>query len=197
MQRYFKLFFYAFAIFSVALACNSPFTVKPQGHFRIALPAKKYQTFNTVNYPYSFEYPAYANVLKDSTFFGDETENPWWINISYPQFQARMHLSYKDLSKYNLQKLLNDAYNLTNKHAIKAIDIKDSLLNNGHNITGIFFKVGGDVATTYQFFLTDSVNHFVRGALYFDSTPNADSLQPVSDFLARDIHHMIDTWRWH
>lgn len=196
IRRYYYLLTYLFFTLCISLACNSPHTVKPLGYFRIYLPEKQYQNFSIAGYPYSFEYPSYANVSKDSTFFGDETENPWWTNISYPQFQARMYLSYKELAKYDLQSLLNDAYNLTNKHAIKANDIKDSLLQNRHGVTGVFFKVGGDVATTYQFFLTDSVKHFVRGSLYFECTPNADSLQPVSDFLAKDLYRLIDTWQW-
>lgn len=196
MHRFYQISGVLLVFFILTNACNSPYTVKPSGYFRIALPSKQYQTFNTAGYPYSFEYPSYAEVSKDSTFFGDETENPWWANISYPKFQARVYLSYKELSKYDLQKLINDAYNLTNKHAVKANDIKDSLLSNEQNVQGIFFKVGGDVATTYQFFLTDSIKHFVRGALYFECTPNADSLQPVSDFLQKDIIRLIDTWQW-
>lgn len=178
------------------IACNSPYTVRPPGYFRIPLPEKKYQSYNTAAYPYQFDYPDYATVSKDSTFFGDETENPWWININYPQFNASMYISYKDLSKYNLQKLINDAYNLTNKHTVKANDIKDSLVLNQHGVSGVFFRVGGDVATKYQFFLTDSIRHFVRGALYFDSTPNADSLLPVSDFLSADMLRLIESWQW-
>jgi hypothetical protein len=36
----------------------------------------------------------------------------------------------------------------------------------------------------------------MRGALYFDSTPNADSLRPVQDFLQKDIEHLINTFKW-
>src|SRR5256885_2182365 len=59
------------------LSCNSPYIPKPTGYFKINLPEKKYQQFNQQNYPYTFEYPVYARVVKDSTFFGDSTENPW------------------------------------------------------------------------------------------------------------------------
>jgi gliding motility-associated lipoprotein GldD len=97
---------------------------------------------------------------------------------------------------YELQKLIDDAFNLTNKHAIKASAIDDSLIITPHHIHGMFFKVGGNVATAYQFFLTDSVHHFLRGALYFDATPNEDSLQPVNDFLVSDMKHLINTLQW-
>jgi gliding motility-associated lipoprotein GldD len=63
-------------------------------------------------------------------------------------------------------------------------------------VSGICFKVGGNAATARQFFLTDSVKHFLRGALYFNATPNADSLKPVQDFLQKDIDHLINTLNW-
>jgi len=44
--------------------------------------------------------------------------------------------------------------------------------------------------------LTDSVKNFIRGALYFSSTPNADSLKPVQEFLQKDMEHLINTFRW-
>jgi len=60
----------------------------------------------------------------------------------------------------------------------------------------MFFSVGGDVATSYQFYLTDSTKNFLRGALYFDATPNADSLGIVNDFLLQDMKHLINTFKW-
>jgi gliding motility-associated lipoprotein GldD len=177
-------------------ACNSPYTPKPPGYFAINFPGKKYQVFDEPGYPYSFEYPAYAKVIKDSTFFGDPTENPWWINIDFPQFSGRIYLSYKVIGKYTLDKLLNDAFDLTNKHSIKASYIDDSVMNTPNNVHGMFFRVEGDVATANQFFLTDSTKNFLRGALYFDATPNADSLRPVNDFLVQDMRHLISTFKW-
>jgi gliding motility-associated lipoprotein GldD len=184
------------AMFILFSACNSPYTPKPQGYFKIDFPEKKYQTFDKAGYPYSFEYPLYARVIKDSTFFGDSTENPWWINVDFPQFSARIYLSYKVIGKYKLDSLLNDAFNLTNKHSVKATYIDDSLMNISNNVHGEFFKVEGDVATANQFFLTDSTKNFLRGALYFDATPNEDSLRPVNQFLVDDMKHLINTFRW-
>jgi gliding motility-associated lipoprotein GldD len=178
------------------LSCNSPYIPRPAGYFKIDFPEKKYQVFNQPAYPYTFEYPTYAHVVKDSTFFGDATENPWWINVEFPQFSARIYLSYKIIGKYKLDSLLNDAFNLTNKHSIKASYIDDSLMNISENVHGEFFKVEGDVATANQFFLTDSTKNFLRGALYFDATPNEDSLRPVNSFLVDDMKHLINTFRW-
>ncbi len=169
---------------------------KPKGYFSINFPEKKYQIFNQNGYPYTFEYPVYANVVKDSTFFGEATENPWWININFPQFNGRMYVSYKEIGKNKLDKLVNDAFNLSNKHASKANSIDDSVMLTQNKVHGVFFKIGGDVATANQFFLTDSTKHFLRGALYFDATPNEDSLSIVNQFLLEDMKHLINSFKW-
>lgn len=180
----------------VLLSCNSDYTPKPRGYFKIHFPKKQYQAFNQPGYPYSFEYPLYAKVVKDSSFFGEATENPWWINIDFPQFNGRIYVSYKEIGKNKLDKLIKDAFTMTNKHTTKAYSIDDSLIATANNVHGIFFKVGGDVATANQFFLTDSTKHFLRGALYFDATPNEDSLSIVNRFLIEDVKHFINTFKW-
>jgi gliding motility-associated lipoprotein GldD len=188
--------FYGFAILFLMASCNSNYTAKPQGYFSIDFPKHEYQTFNQPGYPYTFEYPVYAKVLKDSTFFGGTTENPWWINIDFPQFSGRIYVSYKEIGKNKFDTLIKHAYILTGKHSSKAYSIDDSLINTSNQVHGMFFSVGGDVATSNQFFLTDSTKHFLRGALYFDATPNADSLSIVNQFLLQDVKHLINTFKW-
>ncbi len=188
--------FYGFAILFLIASCNSNFTAKPQGYFSIDFPKHEYQTFNQPGYPYTFEYPVYAKVLKDSTFFGGTTENPWWINIDFPQFAGRIYVSYKEIGKNKFDTLIKHAYILTGKHSSKAYSIDDSLINTSNQVHGMFFSVGGDVATSNQFYLTDSTKHFLRGALYFDATPNADSLGIVNQFLMQDVKHLINTFKW-
>src|SRR6185295_15248020 len=124
-------------------ACNSPYTPKPTGYFKIDFPEKKYQLFDQPGYPYTFEYPAYATVIKDSTFFGDKPENPWWININFPQFNSRIYVSYKVIGQYKLEKLLGDAFNMTNKHSARANYIGDSLIETPNGVHGTFFNVEG------------------------------------------------------
>jgi len=109
---------------------------------------------------------------------------------------ARFYISYKEIGKNNFGKLLNDAYNLTYKHTYKASSIEDSAFINPAGIHGIFFKVGGNAATANQFLLTDTTRHFLRGALYFDTAPNEDSLAPMNAFLKEDLLHLINTFHW-
>jgi len=179
-------------------SCNSTYTQKPAGYFKIDFPEKKYQVFNQPGYPYTFEYPVYGKVVKDSVYFDTSAENPWWINLEFPQFNSKIYLTYKVIGTKNntLEKLLNDAHNLTNKHSVRADYIGDSLIETANGIHGMFFNVEGNVATADQFFLTDSTKHFLRGALYFEATPNQDSLRPVNAFLVQDMKHLISTFKW-
>ena len=183
-------------LFIVVNSCNSDYTIRQKGYFRIDLPEHRYVTFDKPGYPYTFEYPVYSSIIQDSTYFESEPENPYWINIDFPALNGKIYMSYKDIRKNRFDKLVDDAFKLTYKHSTKATGIKDSLMRTPNGITGIFFKVGGNAATARQFFVTDSTTHFLRGALYFDSTPNADSLSVVNDFLEVDMKHLINTLRW-
>lgn len=178
-------------------ACNSPYSPKPKGYFEIDLPEKKYQTFDRPGFPYSFEYPEYATIERDTVFFGEDPENPWWINLNFPKLNATVYISYKEIgAQYTLNRLVNDAHKMTYKNALKADDIVSEAFETVHDVSGLMYSVAGDAATARQFFATDSAHHFLRGSLYFNSVPNADSTQPVVDFLDKDIWHLLETLHW-
>lgn len=179
---------------SALCACNSDFTPKPRGYFRIDLPEKAYRKFDT-NFPYTFEYPVYAKILPDTS----RMTEPYWINIVYVPFNAQLHFSYKVISdSEHLKQYLEDSRTLVNKHIPKANAIQQrEFIDAANRVYGLVFDIkGSDAASTFQFYLTDSVAKFVRGALYFNLVPNNDSLQPVIGFLKEDIEHMIATFRW-
>lgn len=186
------------AITAFLISCNTNYTVnKKRGFFKIDFPEKKYQLYDQPGYPYSFEYPIYANIIKDSTFFEDKPENDWWINIDFPQFNGRVFVSYKEIGKNKFDSLVNDAFTLSYKqHTYKASSIEPVPFRTTNNIDGVYFSLTGNTATANQFFITDSVKHFLRGALYFDAAPNEDSLSIVNDFLKKDLQHMINTLKW-
>lgn len=177
-------------------SCNSPFVPKPRGYFAINFPRHQYQSFNQPGYPYRFDYPVYAKVVKDTTFFDTTPENPWWINIDFPQLGGRIYVSYKDLAKNNFDKMVSDAFKLTYKHTSKATSIDAQPISTPNGVHGIFFTVGGNAATGRQFFLSDTTQHFLRGALYFDVAPQADSLNVVYDFMQKDLQHLINSFQW-
>jgi gliding motility-associated lipoprotein GldD len=192
-----NIFFFLLLSASFLVACNSTYTYKKKGYFKIDFPERKYQLFDQPGYPYKFEYPVYANVIKDSSFFGEATENPWWINVDIPLFKGRIYISYKQVGKNNFDSLVSDAFKLAYKqHADVATAIEPTTLSTPNGIDGMYFSLGGNTATANQFFLTDSTTHFLRGSLYFYATPNADSMGIVNDFLKKDVEHLINTLQW-
>lgn len=195
-----KLLALAMVISSMLIACNSEYhpETKKKGYFHIDFPAKQYRSFDEPGYPYTFEYPVYANITKDTTFFGEQTENPWWINVDVPHFNGKIHVSYKPIrNKTHLDSLVNDAFKMAyRKHTDVSTGIDDSLLTTKNGVEGIYYTLKGNTATANQFFLTDSTRHFLRGALYFDATPNEDSLGIVNEFLKQDLKHLINSLRW-
>jgi gliding motility-associated lipoprotein GldD len=194
-----KLFSGAGVLFLVSgwlLSCNSVYTPKRRGYFKIDFPPHQYQSFDQKGYPYSFEYPVYAAIVRDTSFFEAKPENPWWINIDFPRFNARIYISYKEIGPNSFDKLREDTYKMTFKHAYKASSIDQTPISTPNGIGGVFFDVGGNAATANQFYLTDTTKHFLRGALYFDAAPNEDSLGIVNRFLQEDMMHLINTFRW-
>lgn len=179
-------------------ACNSDFVQKERGYFKIELPQKQYRHFNEPGFPYTFEYPVYANVIRDTTFFDEKAENPYWINVDFSRFNGELHLSYKAIGPNKFDALVDDAFKLAYKqHTSQASAIKPIRFDiAAHNVSGIYFTLKGNAATANQFFATDSVRHFLRGALYFNVPPNEDSLRPVNEFLRKDMQHLIETLQW-
>lgn len=179
-----------FIIFS--LSCSEDSSPKPRGFFRIDLPKKEYRKIDSI-FPYNFEYPLYAKISSDP----HAPDQPYWINIDYPDFKARLHLSYKEVNS-NLNTYSEDAHSMVMKHIPKASAIEEIRIDNDKSdVHGIIYDIiGTGAASPYQFYITDSSNHFLRGALYFNVLPNNDSLAPVIDFLKKDIMHMIETTKW-
>lgn len=173
-------------------SCERNYTPLPRGYFRIELPDKQYKRFDTT-FPYTFEYPVYSEL----SFPGYSNNQKYWVNINYPRFKATVFLSYKPVQD-NLVSYLEDSYTLVSKHIPKAENITDSLvLDRTRQIYGLTYDIeGSGAASPFQFFLTDSSSHFLRGALYFNIVPNNDSLEPVIDFIKKDLEHLIGTLDW-
>lgn len=175
----------------LSFACKRHHSPKPKGYFRIDFPERAYQPFDST-FPYKFDYPKYAVVNIDSSSNSED----YWCNVHFPEFNAQVHMSYKTINN-NFYELLEDSRKLAYKHSIKADAINELLFEDGEKqVLGILYDIKGDAASPIQFFATDSIKHFLRGSLYFNTIPNKDSLAPVIDFVKEDIIHLIETTEW-
>ncbi len=188
-QRFYSIVIGGLLIF-ILWGCHSHYTPKPMEYFRIDLPQKKYILYDSVC-PYSFQYPAYARIVK-----GLDTKEPCWISIDFPSFKATVYITYFAITN-NLSHLLDDCHTLAYKHDIKADAIHEILYSDTlRKIYGMVYEIKGDAASPLQFYVTDSVKHFLRASLYFNVKPNKDSLAPVIEFIDKDVKHLIETLTW-
>jgi gliding motility-associated lipoprotein GldD len=182
-----------FALALAVVSCGTEYTPKPKGYNRIDLPAQTYQPLNA-QHPYSFEYSSHAKVRPDSS----RIAQPHWLHIIYPTLGADVQLTYKDIqgSDKILNDLVEDARKLTGKHQIKAYSIEETEVKTPTGDMASVFELEGEVPSQFQFYVTDSTKHFLRGALYFRTATQNDSLAPVIEFIKRDVIHMLNTLKW-
>ncbi len=174
------------------LSCESEYVPKPKGFNRFDLPSHDYVALADT-LPYQFEYSRHAKILPDTSWISDR----YWIEIYYPEFKADVHLTYKVIENQDsLKEYLNDAYFLTAKHQIKAYAIDESIGKTPKGKTVVYAELSGEVPSQFQFFTTDSTSNFLRGALYFNTTVQNDSLRPAIEFVKVDIVHMMNTLEW-
>ncbi|RZK50753.1 MAG: gliding motility lipoprotein GldD [Pedobacter sp.] len=160
----------------------------------IKLPAKIYQKSNFTNKaPYTFEYPIYAKISDD-----DIAGQSYWNNLDFPDFSARLHLTYYEFKNpKQIMGLTEEARKLAMKHTIRASSIRPEKIEFvERHVFGLYYFIEGDAASSVQFFLTDSVQHYFRGALYFNNAANYDSIKPIIKFLDKDIRHLVNTFEW-
>jgi gliding motility-associated lipoprotein GldD len=178
-------------LIGILISCGKAPVPKPRGYFRIDLPAKEYQIYDSTC-PYQFEYPVYGVLESVDVDYGD----PCWFNINFPAYHAKIHLTYKELDN-NLAAHIEDVRTLVYKHIIKADDIEENIVIGVEDkVYGIIYNLSGNTAAAATFFVTDSTKHFLTGSLYFSSQPNKDSLAPVKQFFQEDIVHLTKSLYW-
>lgn len=173
------------------IGCNDDAVPKPTGYFRIDLPDTAYHKVDMKGYPYNFEIPKYS--VPTVPYFKNNPY-PYWLNIDFKPFNATLYLSYRAIDN-NLDTLLNDSWAFVMKHSSKSDGIESSnYINEERKIYGTMFTIDGMTnASPIQFYLLDSTRHFLRGALYFNTVPNNDSLKPVIERIKQDIQHLVET----
>jgi gliding motility-associated lipoprotein GldD len=150
---------------------SSNYVPKPKGYPRFDLPTAQYVSLEAVH-PYQFEYNKIAQIRQDSFARAE----PHWIFISYPSFQASVELTYKPV-KHDINRLramLDDAYKLATRHQIKAASMKEARIRLKTGREAMIIDLTGEVASQVQFTTTDSTQHFLRGALYFNTAMQND-----------------------
>jgi len=166
---------------------------KPKGFFRIDFPEHQYQKAETSDCPFTFEIGSLARIETVQAKGGQKC----WFNLVYPSVKSTVHFSYYDISNRNVNELIEDSRKLAVEHLAMADDFEESVISDPtQKVYGMIYDFEGNTASNYQFYLTDSTNHFVRGALYFRVLPNADSLAPAEKYIEEELLHLVSTFKW-
>lgn len=184
----------AFAFVAITFtSCDREYLPKPLGYNRLVLPKPAYKSLPD-SLPYSFKYSTHATLLADTS----RVRGKFWIEIYYPAMKSNIHITYKKLrgNKKLLKELLDDSYALTAKHQIKAYAINEVITVTPSGKTAVIAELEGEVPSQFQFTITDSAAHFMRGALYFHTRVQNDSLAPAIEYMKRDMMHIINTLEW-
>lgn len=168
-------------------SCKQEVRVKPASKLRLEYPEVSYVQEQNDSAAYTFEVNANAKVIR---------KDKSWTNIYYPYMNATIYLTYQPVEN-NIDSLLKDAQKLTYEHAIKAQSIVEQMrVDEDNRVYGMFYAVDGEAATQSQFYVTDSLRHFVLGSLYFNAKPNYDSIYPAVVHLQKDIRRIMETIEW-
>ncbi|MFZ9499016.1 MAG: hypothetical protein ACO28S_03415 [Bacteroidia bacterium] len=204
-------------ILGLACACSEGDPVaRPYGYAKAVLPPRQLATFQQIGFPVQFEYntASVPKLLPSGDANSKEGNRPQqegtlWMNLDYPELRAQVHFSYHPLNRvfYDngeqvraddaLAVLMAETQRMTFKHTLKASGIEETLVQYPEQrVYGMLYTVRGNAASQTQFYVTDSIRHYLRGSLYFGATPNADSLQPYSDYILEDVRHLLATFKW-
>lgn len=189
-QAHALLLIFFLLIFS---ACDNEgdYSPRPRGYFRIDPGTHAYEKFNPEQCPFSFDIPQKSVAIPDTQAHSE----PCWYYLLLPNVNGQIYLTYKPLNN-NLNQFAEDTRMLVYKHTTRASSIEEEVITFSPGVTGVVYQIGGEAASSLQFYVTDSSKHFLRGALYFNVVPNADSLKPVIDFVKEDVKRMLESLEW-
>lgn len=183
-----------FALLLASCGGGNDYSPKPQAYLRIDLPQHAYEVYDTAALPFTFEYGREAAVVWKKDLRGEK-----WIDIRYPRHKGYVFLTYKALhgAKELAGQVDTSMKFLENHYAYSTGVDEQQFVDKKNRIFGTTYHLKGqNVASTYQFWATDSTRHFLRGSLYIDCTPNNDSLAPVLTYIQEDMNHLIESLRW-
>tara|TARA_R110000868_G_scaffold173572_5_gene409763 strand:+ start:4578 stop:5159 length:582 start_codon:yes stop_codon:yes gene_type:complete len=177
-------------------SCEENYVPKPSAFLRLDYPEAKYENPN-LDLPFTFQTNLLAKKVSSKTL--NATTKSYGVNIEYPSLKGTIFLTYKAVEnkEENLRDFLIDAQKLTLEHTKKADEIpRYPYENKEQKAYGMLSVVKGNVASPAQFYITDSVNHFLTGSVYFKVKPNYDSILPAANYLQRDIKHIMESIKW-
>ncbi len=187
-----KLFYTLVVIAALSSCGEEQLTPKPPTYLRLELPEASYKTY------------------KDDCGYSFKLNNNYSVEMAPVQdkgFNCHRRIQLGDLNGtvfFRFMKMekpvafyINNSIDEVEVHQVKATNIKDKkIVRTQDRVFGTIFELHGDVATPFQFYLTDSTDQFVYAEVLFNCRPNYDSLKPSLEYLKKDLDTLLSTFQW-
>lgn len=175
-------------------ACSQPNPVpKPSTYLRTQFPDHAYREYIS---PQSFKFRL-ADIYNSKNF--EQTNDQFSVQeIDLGPLNGTLFLYYVRIAAIDsLAEIINFANDKVDEHKIMADKIDfEQILHPLKKVYGTFFELKGNVATNFQFYLTDSTRHFLRGEVLLNCRPNYDSLRPALQYLKTDLQELVNSFEW-
>lgn len=176
-------------VFFISCGSDELLIPRPLANLRVEFPDRNYTVLD-IDCAYQIELASYMTAVSP------DQDNLCHQDISLGQFNGTLHLSYVPVDN-NLIGLIGYSIDKVREHQVKASAIQDSMIYlPEQKVYGTFYEFYGNAATPFQFHFTDSAKHFIRGTVYFNATPNFDSIYPVLQYIKTDLIHLIGSNKW-
>lgn len=198
MQRRAWILIVVLAIVGCSSDERGSYSPKPRMYPRVVLPSPHYElTDEKSDCGFVFRKSVHAQIVDRTTFFNEDLQNDCWFDLRYPALDANVHFTYYPIGEeHSYQNLTNESFKMVYEHSAIASGIDEMPIIIEGRQSGMVFSLTGPVASPFQFYLTDTSDHFLRAALYFNSRPNPDSIAPLLDYVKTDMDTLIKSFQW-
>ena len=168
--------------FGLVFSCENNFNLpKPDGYLRIEFNEPKYLNYEDVNSQIDFYYNSSASSINQISSKS--------INLNYENLGMSLDLSFNKLSSENeVINYITDFNLLLDTHTKRSNGfLVKEFENVEYSTFGKIYEFKGDVASPIQFFITDSLNNFIQGAVNKEISSKYDSIYPSIQYIKNDI----------
>ena len=163
---------------------------KPKGFLRVDA-SENYALVDSFSFA-RFETAADARILPEKKENGEA-----WVTIRYPLYHAELYGTYHSFSgKEELAGLGDDFYRLLERNVrdekVYYARFEDTL----RAAYGYLYWSDAPIPSPVQFFVTDSVCRFFRGAVYFSDSLSHEMSVPYAQFFSDEMMRLIETFSW-
>jgi len=178
-------------LLSLLVLCGcADYYPKPKGFLRVDA-SETVQSIDSLSFA-RFSTATGVEVSPEKT-----SDSETWINLRYPYYQAELYGTYHTFSnKDGLERLSDDFYDLLDRTAgaekLYYAHYDDSL----RATYGYLYWSDAPIPSPVQFFVTDSLSRFFRGAVYFSDSLSREMQAPYSRALSDEMMRLIETFNW-